>query len=269
VSARRLGTLVLALAVLLGAGWASAQWGRRRRGAAAEPPVADGLTWELSKDQPEDVFTFARLRYGSWRHSWDIDWPDADLNLSFRLQQLTSLKVLPAGKIIDITDEQLRDYPFVYMVEPGGLELSEGEVTALRRYLLGGGFMMADDFWGEDEWNVFARQMKRVFADRDFQELELNHPIFHAVFDLPAKPQMPSINVWRSRGVTYEREDAHDPQYRALFDDKGRMMVIACHNTDLGDGWEREGEDPTYFRKFSEKQAYPMAINVIFYAMTH
>jgi hypothetical protein len=268
---RRWAAGALALVLLLGAGWASAQWGRSRRGvAASESSIAPpGYVWEGSKEQPEDVFTFVRLRYGSWRHSWDTDWPDADLNLSFRLQQLTSLKVQPQGKIIDVTDEQLRDYPFVYMVEPGGLDLSDAEVAALRRYLLGGGFLMADDFWGEEEWGTFYRQMKRVFPDRETQDVELDHPIFHAVFDLKEKPQMPSINVWRSTGLTYERQDAKQPHYRAIYDDKGRMMVFACHNTDLGDGWEREGEDPRYFRTFSEKQAYPMAINVIFYAMTH
>jgi hypothetical protein len=266
VRARRLTALGVCAAMLLGAGWAAAQWGGRRRRAQQ---IAREAVGEGSKGQPEDVFTFARLRYGSWRRGWEIDYPDADLNLSFRLAQLTSLKVDPQGKIIDITDDQLRNYPFVYMVEPGGLELTDTEVGALRQYLLGGGFLMVDDFWGEDEWNVFYRQMKRVFPEREAQVLEIGHPIFHAVIDLKEKPQMPSIDVWRRYGVTYEREDAHNVDYRAFFDDKGRMMVFMCHNTDLGDGWEREGEDPGYFRTFSEKQAYPMAINVIFYAMTH
>jgi hypothetical protein len=260
---RRVAAAVIVL--LMAAGLASAQWRRRRSPVVRDP----GPAFEGSKEHPQDVFTFARLRYGSWRKSWDVDYPDADLNLSYRLAQLTSRKVDPRGKIVDIVDEQLVNYPFVYMVEPGGLELSEGEVAALRRYLLGGGFLMADDFWGEDEWNVFYRQMKRVFPEREFQDLDINHPIFHTVFDLQKKPQMPSIDVWRDRRVTYERPDAHDPEYRAWFDDKGRMMIIACHNTDLGDGWEREGEDPEYFRTFSEKQAYPMAINIIFYAMSH
>jgi hypothetical protein len=111
--------------------------------------------------------------------------------------------------------------------------------------------------------------MKRVFPEREMQDLDISHPIFHSVFDLKEKPQMPAINVWLATGRTYERPDARDPEYRAFFDDKGRMMVIACHNTDLGDGWEREGEDARYFRTFSEKQAYPMAINIIFYAMSH
>jgi len=250
------------IAALLAAAGALAQ----RRGRRSGQPG-----WENNKELPEDVFTFARLRYSSWRSSgqWRIDWPDADFNLSFRLQQLTSLKVHPEGKTIDITDENLREYPFVYMVEPGSLELSDAEAEALRRYLLGGGFLMADDFWGEDEWANFHKEFRRVFPEREPVELDISHPIFHTVFDLKEKPQMPSITSWYHSGVTYEREDAKEPHYRAIFDDKGRMMVLACHNTDLGDGWEREGEDPRYFRQFSEKMAYPMAINIIFYAMTH
>ena len=250
---------------LLGTGAALAQRRRARGGSGSTPG------WEVSKELPEDVFTFARLRYSSWKGSgnWRIDWPDADFNLSFRLQQLTSLKVQPEGKTIDITDENLREYPFVYMVEPGSLELSDAEAEALRRYLLGGGFLMLDDFWGENEWANFYKEIRRVFPEREPVELDISHPIFHTVFDLKEKPQMPSIGVWSQTGLTYEREDAKEVHYRAIFDDKGRMMVLACHNTDLGDGWEREGEDPRYFRQFSEKMAYPMAINIIFYVMTH
>lgn len=111
-----------------------------------------------------------------------------------------------------------------------------------------------------------------MFPDRDYVDLSLDHPIFHCVFDLKEKPQIPSINVvlaGRDYGITWEREDARDVHYRALHDDKGRMMVLICHNTDLGDGWEREGENEWYFREFSEKKAYPLGINIIFYAMTH
>jgi hypothetical protein len=249
---------------LLGTGAALAQR-RRSRGSSSAPG------WEVSKELPEDVFTFARLRYSSWRSAgnWRIDWPDADYNLSYRLQQLTSLKVQPEGKTIDITDENLRDYPFVYIVEPGSLDLSDAEAASLRKYLLGGGFLMVDDFWGEAEWGNFYHEIRQVFPEREPVELDISHPIFHTVFDLKEKPQMPSIGVWSSTGLTYEREDAKQVHYRAIFDDKGRMMVLACHNTDLGDGWEREGEDPRYFRQFSEKMAYPMAINIIFYVMTH
>jgi hypothetical protein len=266
---RALAALLVTLFVLA-ATVATAQWGRRRRGWRAERSADSFPTWELDKELPSDVFTFARLRYSSWsRGGWSTDYPDAERNLSFRLQQLTSMKVHPEGVVIDIAEEQLRDYPFVYMVEPGGLELDQSEVAALRGYLLGGGFMMVDDFWGEDEWANFRDQIKRVFPDRQIVDLELSHPIFHTVFPLKEKPQLPNIHHYMSTGLTYEREDAKEVHYRAIFDDKGRMMVMICHNTDLGDGWEREGEDPTYFKEQAEKKAYPLGINIIVYAMTH
>jgi hypothetical protein len=195
------------------------------------------------------------------------------LNFSYRLQQLTSLKVDPEGKIVRLTDPELFDCPFIYIVEPGRLEFSDEEVKALRRYLLSGGFLMVDDFWGEYEWDNLHEQIKRVFPDREPQELPLEHPIFHCVFDLKEKPQVPNFELGESSqwngGVTWERPDARTPHYRAILDDKERIMVMICHNTDNGDGWEREGEYEYYFREFSEKKAYPLGINIVFYAMTH
>ncbi len=240
--------------------------------------LSDFPTWPVSKDLPNDVFTFARLRYnsshGRWRWGkWMTDYPDSDLNFSYRLQQLTSLQVNPKGAIVDIEAEQLRHYPFVYMIEPGGIMISNEEARVLREYLLNGGFIMVDDFWGSDEWDVFYQAFKQIFPDREPKELDLSHEIFHAVFDLKIKPQIPSVGAamaGRSRGITYERgQDTQQVHYKGVFDDKGRMMMIICHNTDLGDGWEEEGTDPWYFREFSEKYAYPLGINILFYALTH
>jgi hypothetical protein len=182
------------------------------------------------------------------------------------------MQVNPAPEVLELTDPQLVNYPFIYLIEPGRLVFDEAEVEALRGYLLNGGFLMVDDFWGEDEWYNFYNEIKRVFPDREPVELPLSHPIFHAVFDLKEKPQIPAINValaGRSQGITWERPDAQEVHYKGIFDDKGRMMVIICHNTDLGDGWEREGENEWYFHEFSEKKAYPLGINIVFYAMTH
>jgi hypothetical protein len=220
-----------------------------------------------------------RVRYTSrWRGgSWYTDAPDSDLNFSFRLQQMTSLKVDPKGRVLELTDPELFDYPFIYMLEVGDLEFSEEEVACLKRYLLNGGFLMVDDHWGEDEYENFHQQIKRVFPDKEPVDLPLEHPIFHCVFDLKEKPQIPGIDWARRRRfsgskATWERDgdpSTHDVHYRALFDDKNRMMAIICTNTDLGDGWEREGEEEWYFHEFSEKKAYPMGINIVFYAMTH
>jgi Domain of unknown function (DUF4159) len=235
--------------------------------------------WSNPVPYKKDVFTFVRVRYTRGRRGWGsagrwmTDTPDSDLNLSFRLQQMTSMKVDPDGRILELTDPDLFNYPFIYIVEPGGLRFEDDEVPILRRYLLSGGFLMVDDFWGEAEWENWHEQIKRVFPEREPEELPIEHPIFHCVFDIKEKPQVPNVTLGMQSqyngGITWERSDAKVPHYKAIFDDKGRIMVMCCHNTDLGDGWEREGEFEYYFREFSEKKAFPLGINIIFYAMTH
>jgi hypothetical protein len=151
--------------------------------------------------------------------------------------------------------------------------MNDDEVLALRRHLLNGGFLMVDDFWGEAPWEHFRREvLQRVLPGREPVELPPDHPIFHAVFDLKEKPQIPNVHHatrFRGTGVTWEVEDGKTPHYRAIFDDHQRLMVLLCHNTDLGDGWEEEATNPDYFAEFSEPKAYPLAINILFYTMTH
>ena len=208
---------------------------------------------------------------------WSTDFPDSDLNLSYRLQQMTSLKTDPDARVLYITDKELFDYPWVYIVEPGGLKFTDAEVPILRKYLLNGGFLMIDDFWGDSEWENMAGELRRVFPDRNFEELPLEHEIYHCVFEIKEKGQCPNFMLGeRSQYDPQHRtwESNHDGDtrtvhHRAIFDDQRRIMVIACHNTDNGDGWEREGEYEYYFKNFSEKFAYPLGINIIFYAMTH
>jgi hypothetical protein len=249
-----------------------------QRAARDEDSHSTGTpVWTNAPAFKRDVFTFVRIRYSEGRRvrnggGWNTDHPDAELNLSWRLTQMTSMKVDPDCRVLELTDPELFEYPFIYIVEPGDLYFEEAEVKNLRRYLLNGGFLLVDDFWGEAEWENFHEQIKRVFPDREPQELPLSHPIFHCVFDLKEKPQLPSIHHalrYRGAGITWEREDAQEVHYRAITDDKGRIMVMICHNTDLGDGWEREGESEWYFREFSEKKGYPMGINILFYALTH
>lgn len=251
---------------------------------AGRGEFSDFPTWPVSRELPNDVFTFARLRYNSegagWgrRRSrggkWATDYPDADLNFSYRLQQLTSLQVNPKGAIVDIDAEQLRHHPFVYLIEPGGISLSDEQAKVLREYLLNGGFILVDDFWGDEEWEVFHAALKQIFPDREPVELPVEHEIFHMVFPLKVKPQIPSVGhamAGRSRGITFEwdKPGSETPHYRAVYDDQKRIVMMICHNTDLGDGWEEEGTDPWYFREFSEKYAYPLGINILFYALTH
>jgi hypothetical protein len=273
------GKLILVLlgASLLAAG-ALGQFrgGRRPRGPTFER--GNVPQWELDPEFARDCFTFVRIKYrsdGPERSSraWWTDYPDADLNLSFRLHQLTSMRVDPNGKVIELTDEDLLDYPFAFMSGVPGITLDDEEVAALRRYLTNGGFLMVDDFWGEANWEHFYHEViKRVCPDREPVELGLDHPIFHIVYKLNEKPQIPNVNhgvASRETGITWEVYDGQTPHYRGVSDEHGRLMMLICHNTDLGDGWEEEGTDPYYFATFSEPKAYPLGINIVFYAMTH
>jgi hypothetical protein len=233
------------------------------------------------------VFTFVRIRRDGTRSysrsggSWATDFPDSDLNLSYRLQQVTSLRVDPDGRVLRLTEPELFDYPWLYMVEPGSLSLREEEVPVLRKYLLNGGVLMADDFWGERQWDCFEQQIKRVLPERQYQfvDLEMTNKIFQSVFNLNVpknKLQVPNVFLGvqsqYNPTVTWEThdwEECRDVHFRAIYDEKGHIMVFAAHNTDNGDGWEREGENDYYFHQFSEKRAFPLGINVLFYLMTH
>jgi hypothetical protein len=261
---------------------AQQRWpGRWRYGSPLDGLPADRAgvpDWKIDERFKNDVFTFVRVQYnsfrgrGRWGGGWATDWPDSDLNFSYRLQQLTSLKVNPVPITLRLTDEALFDYPFLYMIEPGGLVFADEEVIALRRYLLNGGFLMVDDFWGEYAYQNFYRQIKRVFPEREPEELPLTHEIFQCVYRLKERPQVPAIQQWwPGSNVTWEDHGpgSREVHFRGISDDQGRLMVIICHNTDLGDGWEQEGVDPDYFKEFSEKKSYPMGINIVTYAMTH
>jgi len=244
--------------------------------------------WTNAPGFEQDAFSFCRIRFvsGSQGRSWGTwitDFPDSDMNLSFRLQQMTSLRVSPDGRVLRLNNKDLYHYPWIYMVEPGRLILDEEEVQVLRDFLLNGGFLMADDFWGEFQWQNFAREMKKVFPDREFIELEMDHPIFHTVFDISVPKQKLQTPNWMQAvqslqpghpyyGMTWEERAGYGSEemhVRAILDAKGRIMVIATHNCDNGDGWEREGQNDDFFHNFSEKRAFPLGINIIVYAMTH
>jgi hypothetical protein len=246
--------------------------------------------WKVDEHFKNDVFTFVRIQYDSYGGRgggrfgggygygrWLTDFPDSDLNFSFRLQQLTSLKVNPDPIIRKLTDPDLCDYPFIYIIEPGNLSFSPEEGEKLRHYLLNGGFLMVDDFWGDSALQNFLDQIKtRVFPEDRYEpkEIPLEHAIFQCVYRLKERPQVPSIHSWEGPGSKVTWEWHHDGNtqtvhYLGIADDKDRLMTIICHNTDLGDGWEREAENEDYFHEFSEKKSYPMGINIVTYAMTH
>lgn len=234
--------------------------------------------WENPENFAKDVFTFARLRYtdgGRGGGGWTTDLPDADINLSFRLQQMTSMKVDPDGRILKATDPELKKYPFLFAAAPGALSLNNAEILALREYLLNGGSMIMTDFWGDNEWRNCAEMFRQILPGLNFVELPLDHPLYSSVFRITDKGQVPNIDrapteTYPNR-ATYEEHggDSQTVHHRAIFDEKGRLLVLAIHNSDHSDGWEREGENNYYFHRFSEKIAYPLAINALVYMMTH
>src|SRR6266498_1789931 len=148
---------------------------------------------------------------------------------------MTSIRTNPDGRYVNLTDPELVDFPWIYIVEPGRLMFRDEEVVALRKYLLNGGFLMIDDFWGDSEWNNMEHEMKRVFPDRGFAELQLDHPVYHCVFEIKSKGQCPNVHVGQDSeytGITYETNhdgDTRTVHHKAIHDDKGRIMVIATH----------------------------------------
>jgi len=249
--------------------------------------------WTNAAGFEDDVFTFTRVIFqtdtrprGSrtrfrWL-GWWVDYPDADLNFSYRLQQVTSIKTDPDARVIKPTDPHLSDYPLLYMEHAGYMHLSDEEVAALRKYLLNGGALFMNDFWGSEEWNGFAGEIKKVLPDRSWTDLTTDHPIFNCVYDLRgpmSRLQVPTIQFWNpyfnpsdpssELQTVFRGEGSKEMHVRAIFDDHQRMMVFAIHDSDVSDGWEREGENEQYFKQFSEKIAYPLGINIIFYLMTH
>ncbi len=253
--------------------------------------------WKNPVGFEKDVFTFARVmfKYGGeapagargWGRGpnlgWWVDFPDADLNFSYRLQQLTSMRTDPDCRVIKLSDPKLTDYPMLIMEHAGYILLNDTETVALRNYLLNGGALFVSDFWSRHEWNLFEAAMKRVLPGRGWTELSIEHPVFHCVFNLKGpiqRLQVPTIQFWNTdhdwdnpNSPPLQRVDRGEGSdkvtFRAWLDDKGRIMALVIHNSDIPDGWEREGEDDRYFRTFSEKISYPLGVNIVFYLMTH
>lgn len=233
--------------------------------------VEDGAPSWLKTYPFKKKFTFVRLRYDQPAGRWATDYPDAETNLAIRLKQLTELDVSVDGLVLAPDDPRLAEYSFAYLSANGSWTLSDPQVAGLRKYLESGGFLMIDDSWGEDEKKNAITQMRRVLPNRKPQELPLDHMIFHCVFDLQEKPQVCSIRTAiyrRAKGITWESPDGREVSYKGITDDAGRLMVLICHNTDLADGWERVGEDGWYSKEFSEKRAFPMGVNIVFYVLT-
>ena len=209
--------------------------------------------------------------------SWLTDYPLADIDLSIRVSELTKIDVSfdatgqPRHLIVQLTDAELFQCPVIIMQEVGRLLFTNEDAARLRTYLLKGGFLWVDDFWGSYAWQVWETEIRKVFPVTDYAITDVppEHPLFHTMFDLEGVPQIPGIGTWLGSRSTSERgADSAQVHARAISDANGRVMVFMTHNTDVSDSWEREGEDPEYFYRFSVG-GYRVAVNVLLYAMTH
>jgi hypothetical protein len=259
---------------------------RLRAAAAAAAGVALALTLiGAARGQNADArldgmptaeFHFARLVYtnapgsrrGRWggrgRGAWATDYADAEFHLMQGINRLTRVDGEPVdiagngGRLIDLNDDRVFDYPWLYAVEVGQWYLDDAEATRLREYLDRGGFLMVDDFWGEYEWSIFTDSMSRVFPDRRIEELGEDHVLLHVVYDLDQRTQIPGRGGQRPGTV---------PHWRGIFDDDGRLMVAINFNMDMGDAWEH-ADDPWYPEPMTTL-AYRFAVNYLIYTMTH
>jgi len=226
-------------------------------------------------------FTFCRLVYQRVRseasgQGWSTDYSNADQNFMVRFSELTLANISrypggnPAHAIVSATDDALFECPFLYGADAGTIGWAEVEVERLREYLMKGGMLWVDDFWGDRAWSHWLNEIGRVLPEYDAIELPIDHPLFSAFYFVERVPQIPSIQSWRrSGGETSERGfETATPRISGIFNEDGRLMVLMSHNTDIADGWEREGEDWAFFHAFSP-YGYAVGINVAIWSMTH
>lgn len=257
----------------------------------AQKPFHEYPAWEYNNfPLPKDYmvpgeWTFARLMYPTthlridwqsefkrgfdWREgntNWTIDYPRSDRHLAMAIRRLTRIDGRSAEQTINLdSDDDVFNYPWLYAVEVGHWELNDHEIAKLREFFDRGGFFMCDDFHGTDEWNVFVASFKKIFPDRQIVDIDSKDAIFHTVFDLDQRYQVPGMQYTQT-GRVYEK-DGVNPEFRAVYDDRGRIIAAICHNMDLGDSWEN-ADEPTYPQKFSAL-GLRIGINYIVYAMTH
>ena len=252
-------------------------WGRGYgRGEGGVPP-----RFARPSDFDGD-FQFCRLMYRQVRAhqrglGWGTDYPDAEINFSIRLSELTKTRVSrspdnePNHFVVQPTDEALYQCPFIIMSDPGSVGFSDDDAAALRSYLLKGGFLWADDYWGPWAWDDFAAEIGKVLppAQYPIREVAADHAILKTMFTVARIPQVPSWQYWSGSGDTSEMgaESAH-AHMAAISNSDGRVMVLMTHNTDISDSWEREGQNPEYFLSFSP-EGYAVGLNVALYAMMH
>ena len=264
------GSVVLVVAV---AAAASAQRLRLPEGRVVPPKYP-------TADIEDGNFRVCKIIYTSSRREengmgWATDWPFAGIHLMMRVSELTKTRISrdrsgkPNHWTVRLTDDALFQCPFTTASDVGTLQLSDEEAKRLREYLLKGGFLWVDDFWGTNAWNQWASEIHRVLPEFPIVDVPIDHPIRQTLFSIPEVPQVPGVNVWMWTGGTSERgADSPHADFRAIADHEGRVMVLMSHNTDISDSWEREGEDPKFFARFSPP-GYALGVNVVLYVLSH
>jgi hypothetical protein len=269
---RRAAAAAVAGAVLAGASTFAQQFFREGSFAPRYAPA----------QMPDARFVFCRLAYRQVRREqsgigWQTDYPYAEINLTTRLAELTRTPVSrdqnadPNFFVVRPTDDALFNCPFVMASDAGTLGFTAQEAERLRQYLLKGGFLWVDDFWGSQAWDHWRSQILKVLPDHLVEDIPIDDPILRTQYDIKELPQITNIQFWRGvgGGTTSERGNDSDVVHlRAIRDDHGRVMVLMSHNTDVADSWEREGEDPAFFYQFSPK-GYALGVNVLLHALTH
>ena len=179
---------------------------------------------------------------------------------------MTRIDVHPDGRVLSPNTDELFDYPWLYAVEVGSWGFDDSQATRMCEYLLRGGFLMVDDFHGEDEWQVFVEGMRTIFPDLPVEDVSANDPIYTLPYEIGARLQVPGPFYMES-GMLYERDDGVTPHWRGIRDGDGRWIVLISHNIDYGEGWE-QADNPRYPQPFT-RQAYEVAVNYLIYGMTH
>ncbi|MEQ1857215.1 MAG: DUF4159 domain-containing protein [Longimicrobiales bacterium] len=204
-------------------------------------------------------------RRGGGGGSWAVDFPKSDQQFLIVIKRLMRLNAYDWENPVYLGDPVLRKFPLIYMLEVGRMYLSDEEVEGLRGYMDAGGFVIVDDFWGSDEWDVFEFNMRRVYPDKQFVDIPLDHPLYSAYYTIDHVEMTPAIGNTERRSEC-EWENCFT-QVKGLYDEEGRLMMVVNFNTDLGDAWEW-AEQPSYPLETST-YAFEIGTNMIVYAMSH
>jgi len=197
--------------------------------------------------------------------TWQRDYPKADRQFLIALNRLTRIQGRSTEQVVSLDSDDIFNYPFVYAVMVHTWTFSDEQAKRMREYLEKGGFLMVDDFHGSAEWEQFMSGMRQIFPDRPVEDLTDKDEIFHVLYDMDDRFQVPGEQYIRS-GRTYE-QDGYVAKWRGIRDDKGRVVVAICHNMHLGDAWEW-ADDPEYPEQFAS-MAFRVGLNYVMYSMTH